>query len=235
MITLERISQHSFLPGLLQTDPKILDLGANRGAFSKGLRDRYGWRSSSVEPTPELAAYLAMQNFDVIEAAVAGEDGRTRFTYDPDAEMTGSILGEGVVGEFMESAREIEVVTVSLDSLVAGRKVDLVKVDIEGAELDMFLKASDETLLSVGQFTIEFHDYWYPELSKGTRKVKQRLQGLGFWMIRGTPNNKDVLFVHPKLKPPISVRLYLYWLKNLNGLGRAFLILWRRFRPAVHF
>lgn len=50
------------------------------------------------------------------------------------------------------------------------------KVDIEGAEIDLFLKADNETLLSVRQFTVEFHDFWYPELRDGTEQVKDRMR-----------------------------------------------------------
>lgn len=96
------------------------------------------------------------------------------------------------------------------------------KVDIEGAEIDLFLKADNETLLSVRQFTIEFHDFWYPELRDGTEQVKDRMRELGLWTMRGTPNNKDVLFVHPDHQGSGWQRLVVgAGLRNLNGAGRA--------------
>ena len=236
MKTLERISQHTFLPGIVRKDGVTLDLGGNRGEFAGPLRERYGWDVVPVEPTPELAGHLRRQGFEVVEAAVTGEDGKANFTFDSGKELTGSVLSLDIVGTLLndEDARKVvEVPAVSLATLIArqDRPVDLVKVDIEGAELDMFRKADDATLLSVRQFTVEFHDYWYPELAKETEKVKKRLVGLGFWMMRAGPNNKDILFVHPDHKPALSRRLYIgLWLRNLNGFGRAIRLLLQRLR-----
>jgi FkbM family methyltransferase len=230
MKSLDRISQHSFLPALVRQGSVVLDLGGNRGEFSSGIRSRYGWKVVAVEPTPDLAAHLVANGFDVVEAAVTGQGGKTRFTYDSSHELTGSVLGADVIGKFIDDVKTIEVETVALKDLLAGRTVDLVKVDIEGAELDVLLAATDDALLSVGQFTVEFHDFWYPELAGRTEEVKQRLQDLGFWMMRGTPNNKDVLFVHPDHKPGFFARLYIgLWLRNLHGLGRAAMVVRRRF------
>lgn len=236
MKILDRISQHSFLPGIVRPDSVVLDLGGNRGEFSLGIRGRYGWRSIAVEPTPALAAHLRDSGIEVVEAAVASEDGEAVFTYDPGHELTGSLMGVDVVGSIMsdENARRTSTVrTISLASLLArcGGAVDLVKVDIEGAELEMFLLTSDETLMSVRQFTVEFHDYWYPSLSADTERAKKRLQGLGFWMMRAGPNNKDVLFVHPDFRPKPLQSIYVgFWLRNLNGLWRMGRVLIARLR-----
>lgn len=234
MKILDRISQHSFLPGIVRADSVVLDLGGNRGEFSLGIRERYGWRSLAVEPTPALAAHLRDAGIEVVEAAVASEDGEAVFTYDPGHELTGSLMGVDVVGSIMtdeEARRTSTVRTMSLASLLArcGGEVDLVKVDIEGAELDMFLLASDETLMSVRQFTVEFHDYWYPSLSAQTERAKNRLLALGFWMMRAGPNNKDILFVHPEFRPKALEAVYVgYWLRNLNGFWRMGRVLFTR-------
>lgn len=225
MKTLERISQHSFLPARVRKDATVLDLGGNRGAFSTGIARRYGWRTVAVEPTPALASHLRASGLEVLEAAVTDQDGSTTFTFDPNHELTGSVLGTEVVGAIMsdERARDtITVPTVSLATLLkAHGPVDLVKVDIEGAELDMLLAADDDTLLSVRQFTVEFHDFWYPSLSARTEAAKSRLLSLGFWMLRSGPNNKDVLFVHPDQRPGPLEALYIgFWLRNMNGLWR---------------
>lgn len=231
MNTLERISQHSFLPWLVRPGSVALDLGGNRGAFAQGVRDRYGLNVILVEPVPALARDLRNNDFDVIEAAVAAHDGTALLTFDPENELSGSVLDSEVIKGSIGRSHTATVAAISLETLVKNRSVDLVKVDIEGAELEMILEASDETLLSVSQFTVEFHDFWYPELSARTELAKRRLQNLGFWMLRGTPNNKDVLFVHPAHKPGLVKRLQIHLVRNANGLGRAFMILWRRLQP----
>ena len=57
---LTRISGHTFLVAGLGPDATVLDLGANRGAFARAVLERFGCRVHSVEPTPGLAAALAL-------------------------------------------------------------------------------------------------------------------------------------------------------------------------------
>lgn len=240
MSLLDRISQHSILPGLVRRDSSVLDLGGNRGEFSSTAHDRYGWDVTPVEPTPALAEHLRNLGFNVIEAAVTGSVGRTHFTFDTTKELTGSVLGMDIVGSQLddEEARcVVDVATLSLQALLDLQKkpVDLVKVDIEGAELDMFERSNDTTLLSVRQFTVEFHDYWYPSLKERTEITKRRLTGLGFWMMRAGPNNKDILFVHPDHQPPYFLRVYIQlWLRNYYGFGRMIGVFWQRAKRVTH-
>jgi FkbM family methyltransferase len=46
-------------------------------------------------------------------------------------------------------------------------RVDLLKMDIEGSEIDVFEGATDEDLQRVDQFTIEFHSRIYPDIGLG--------------------------------------------------------------------
>lgn len=232
---LDRVSQHTFLPGLLSGNPVVIDLGANKGGFALPMLAR-GCRVIAVEPVPELAAALRAKGVEVREAAITGSGGgRVALTYDlgRDADMTGSVMGLAVVGALLtESAtrKTVEVPTLSLDEIVH-TGVDLVKVDIEGAELDALLNAKPETLNRIGQIAVEFHDFWYPQLSARTEQVKRRLQGLGFDMIRFTPNNKDVLFINPCHRlHPLKRFVVAHVLRNVNGAGRAALIVLRRLK-----
>lgn len=226
MKPLERISQHSFLPGIVRDDGLVLDLGGNRGEFARAFRNVV-----AVEPTPVLASHLRDQGVEVIEAAVSASDGTASFTFDPSQELTGSLLGVEVVSLLKDRADTIEVPTLSLATLTTRYgPPDLVKVDIEGAELDMLLTASDETLLSVRQFTVEFHDFWYPELAEGTERAKQRLTALGFWSYRAGPNNKDVLFVHPDHVPNLPARAYIALMRWPWFAGRVLRELRRRLK-----
>ncbi len=41
-------------------------------------------------------------------------------------------------------------------------RIDLLKIDIEGAEIGMFDDCTDEELSSIGQITVEFHAFLFP-------------------------------------------------------------------------
>ena len=77
-------------------------------------------------------------------------------------------------------------------------EVDLAKIDIEGAELPMFDVASDSELARVSQWTIEFHDFLYPELAGQVLRVKERMKRLGFWCINMSLDNSDVMLLNPE-------------------------------------
>lgn len=224
--TLERISQHSFLPEFLPAGARVLDLGGNRGEFTVPMALRYGCLVTAVEPVPQLAGDLKARGIDVIQAAITAYDGEVALTYDMDKELTGSVMDLAVVGGLLEatgSRTTTMVAAASLESILKRTgPVSLLKVDIEGAELDMILEANADTLRSIDQITVEFHDFWYPELRDRTEEAKQRLKDIGFHMIRFTPNNKDVLFINKRLPLPTWKRLYISsWLRNINGLWRA--------------
>lgn len=224
--TLERISQHSFLPEFLPPRGTVLDLGGNRGEFSFPMAQRYGCQVTTVEPVPELASDLRARGADVIQAAITARDGEVALTYDMDKEMTGSVMGLDLVGSLLDATKTRQTVTVPAMSLAKVLEltgpVSLLKVDIEGAELDMLLEAAAGTLQGIDQITVEFHDFWYPELGPRTELAKRRLRDLGFHMIRFTPNNKDVLFINERLPLPDWKRIYVaHWLRNINGLWRA--------------
>lgn len=87
-------------------------------------------------------------------------------------------------------------------------KIDLLKVDIEGAEIEMFETSPGEILKSINQITVEFHDFLWPELKPRVEKIKKRLIKLGFYCIPfSIKNNGDVLFIKRSL---ISYSKYLF-------------------------
>ena len=114
----------------------VYDLGANVGFYSvicARLVGRTG-RVVAVEPFPgsaEVVRHNARLNgfdIDVLEAAVGGEVGRARLRTDRGGPVTYRLDSEG---------DGLEVAVTTVDAMVAGGlpPPDLVKVDVEGAEV----------------------------------------------------------------------------------------------------
>ncbi len=87
-------------------------------------------------------------------------------------------------GEIVET---ISVRSTTLPAFLSGQNlesVDLVKVDIEGAESALFAATDDETLQAIGQITVEFHQFM--DLTSGAQiaEIVERLRSLGFFGIR---------------------------------------------------
>lgn len=133
-------SDHDVLPGLLaavlEPQDRCVDAGANAGAVLD-LLVRLAPEGDHVafEPIPALAQRLRGRfngNVDIREAALADAPGHITFQYFPDHPDCSGITPLVTLSE----ARPLEVRTTTLDEELAdGPPVQLIKMDIEGAEL----------------------------------------------------------------------------------------------------
>ncbi|MHB8468720.1 MAG: FkbM family methyltransferase [Gaiellaceae bacterium] len=137
---------------LLSAGDTFVDGGANIGLFTLVAAEAVGaaGRVIACEPSPETAEMLrsnvSLNGFvwvSVHEAALAERPGREAFwSFEPGAGLS-SFAPEAVEGA---QRREVDVTT--LDELVAGAPVRLVKLDLEGAELRA-LRGARRTLAHV--------------------------------------------------------------------------------------
>jgi FkbM family methyltransferase len=155
-----------FLQTEYQTLPRservatILDLGANAAQASVYLRDRFPDALIVAVEADPATARLAERNVAgdpltfVVAAAVSDHDGQTWLTREP-----GRSWGSNVVAAW-ESPETYRVETratrvASLMTEYSLASVDLLKVDIEGAE--MMALACDDVLTRVGYVIGEIH------------------------------------------------------------------------------
>jgi FkbM family methyltransferase len=157
------------LPFAIDPPRLIVDLGANIGSTSTWLALRYGCqRLIAVEPIPENAT-LARLNLaangiaaEVHEAAVGATEGTAYF----------DDSGDSMEGHLADHGREVRVTTVP--SLIGSEQVDLMKIDIEGAEGEVI--GQDPTWLSQVRLVVaELH----PHLAD-TDDVVRTMDAAGF-------------------------------------------------------
>ena len=140
----------------------IFDIGANVGYAAVYFAQRYPEaRIIAVEPEKSNLECLkrntaAYPNITIVEAGIWGK--RTRLTLvDPDAKSSDFQLRESRPGE-----DGIEALTVdNLLELANTDHVDIVKIDIEGGEKELFAENVD-WLARVGTLIIELHDRFKP-------------------------------------------------------------------------
>jgi FkbM family methyltransferase len=97
-----------------------------------------------------------MSNVEIIHRAVYKEDGEVTFYLDPVSSVTSSLFSEN--GLHQGEQIKVTVPAMSPNTMLGGLKeVDLMKVDIEGAEYMMFESVSREQLRKVKRILIEFH------------------------------------------------------------------------------
>ena len=80
-----------------------------------------------------------------------------------------------------------------------GGRVDLVKLDIEGAEVGVLQSASASDLASCSQLTVELHDKRPPFTRCDVESVCRRMRSEGYGIVNANwPKVDDVLFVNLK-------------------------------------
>ena len=198
----ESFRGHTFLPFLLH-EPVVLDLGANRGDFSKNLSEKFGCTYHMVEANPELYAKLQEGGFFRAQwCAVTAREGTVRFNVARNDEGS-SVLNlppASIYNCVLDRQVEVPAKTLAMIVRELGLKhIDLLKIDIEGAELEVLAGVDPELMHSVRQMTVEFHggsEFGFG-LSREVEAVIARIEGIGFdWFDFSRPNRTDVLFLN---------------------------------------
>lgn len=138
------------------------DIGAHIGCFSLAFaRQHPAGQVEAFEASPATAVYLRRNVdhnglSDIVhchQVAVAAETGTLVF-----ADNVGGSSLNGITAP--EGAKQIEVpcVTVAEAFATAGTGVEVVKIDIEGAEYDMVLNSEPADWAGVRRLVMEYHD-----------------------------------------------------------------------------
>jgi FkbM family methyltransferase len=218
----DSIENHTFFPHALRAGDVVIDLGANRGEFSRGIVARYGVRCFGVEPNPNLFGKLVGdEKTRFVQFAVTPVDGPVTLHLSEDV-TSSSVVREDVPlkqGDVQVSGKTLA--TFLKDQEIGG-DVSLIKVDIEGAEVGMFGSMSDDLVRRFAQFTIEFHDDHRLMTTEQFEQIRDRLFGLGFNGIRFASNNTNWLFFQPKKVSvgPLRTLYVRHVIRNLRGALR---------------
>jgi FkbM family methyltransferase len=133
-VLLEERRLPQVLSRLLKPDSHVLDIGCHIGSFlSLASTIATNGRHTAIEASPTKAALLKKKfpNVNVLDVAISDRDGTATFEEDLARPGWSRLAGTGKSGHRIDL---VQVKTATLDSLQLGR-FDLVKIDIEGAEL----------------------------------------------------------------------------------------------------
>lgn len=143
--------------------PLIIDCGANIGMSAIYFKWKFpGSRIIAFEPNPNAFFLLeknikenALKDIEIHNLGLSNRDGELSFfidTYNPGTLIGSLIKKRGGPGE-------LKVKTARLSSFVSEyERVDLVKMDVEGAELDIIKELSSSGMMTkVKEFIIEYH------------------------------------------------------------------------------
>jgi len=191
-----------FDPASLPGDAIVYSLGIGQDvSFEVALVDRFGAAVYAFDPTPSTIDMLASEElpsgFHFHPWAITAEDGIIRFY--PRARRDGSaskamyttVADAGVA----EEAVDVPAFTLASAARRLGHdRIDLLKMDIEGAEyevLDMILRSS----MLPTQLLVEFH-HRFPGIGpKKTADVIRRLRSCGYRIFAVAETGREIGFL----------------------------------------
>lgn len=225
MLILDSIFGHTFFKRLVPRHAVVLDLGANVGGFASAISKRYGSQVYSVEANPavyeRIAAFPDSRKFNF---AIAGSEGMLTLHVHDNSEASTLQSSESTSAE----GKTVEVLARRLEPFVSElglARVHLLKMDIEGAEIDVLANCSDAFLQTIDQLSIEFHDFCDLVTRDQVDAVIQRLTALGFrHIVFSRPRNghTDTLFVNISRcrLNPIEFLLARWLIRDVMGVVR---------------
>jgi FkbM family methyltransferase len=142
----------------------ILDLGANRGDFSKWA---LGQGATVIAFEPDKDAYLQLvkrlnkfENFFPLNSAVSNKTGLSKFYYHKDKKI--DPIGFSISSSLVEEKANIDnsffnpVFCIDLEVIVKELPIKLLKIDIEGAE-SLIWRAVRQNYQNIDYLLLEIH------------------------------------------------------------------------------
>lgn len=194
-----RVSGHSFIVNALTRGSIVLDCGANHGAFAMWISKTINCQVYGFEPDPRLFTKLpTLPRVDYHQIAVASGRRTMKLNVSSDNDSSSYYHSRKDGAYIIAEAMSLEQIAVMLKIV----KIDLVKLDIEGAELEVLENADKEFLRSVSQITVEFHDFIEPRDRPRIERCLTRMRGAGFWIKKMSWRDfSDVLMVNEASLP----------------------------------
>lgn len=178
-----------YLQSILQPTWTVVDIGANIGYYA--LQEaRVVGHVIAVEPTPESydtllrnVALNGYENMEVHRLAIGDHEGVLGFTLSRACNWN----------SISESGGDIEVQATTLDKLLNGRRVDFVRMDVEGYEMHI-LRGMTRTLRECRpRMFIEVHRDKLRDYGSCQRELMEYLAGFGYWIERAFVMGRDAV------------------------------------------
>ena len=136
----EEIAIKAVLAGILRGEEIYVDVGTNRGQLLReAIRLAPGARHVAFEPVPELAAELraAFPQVDCRQVALSRDTGVAEFCHFRTMDGWSGLRRSPEISDERGDPQYIEVTLSTLDLELADLTPRLIKIDVEGAELDV--------------------------------------------------------------------------------------------------
>jgi FkbM family methyltransferase len=169
-------------------------------SFDEKLHDHFGMRIDAFDPTPRSLAWLRARGvpdwFHLHPIGLAGKDGIASFRPPANpmhvsfAMLTGA-TNHTSTGDITADVRCLA----SLALQLGHRAIDLLKMDIEGAEYDVIATLPTQQIIP-RQLLVEFHHRHAGHGISRTISATRLLMSMGYKLFHVSPNGEEYAFLH---------------------------------------
>jgi FkbM family methyltransferase len=181
-------------PDLLSADSVVYSFGVgNNISWDLELIERFGVDVHAFDPTPASVEWVTRQKlprgFHFHPIGVSDHDGLSRFAL---PHGRGFNYQTAVDGTVTASVRRVS----TLMKQLGHARIDLLKIDIEGAEYPVLADLLSEPIF-VGQLLVEFHHHFPTVGLERTVAVVNRLRSAGYRIFHISDRGLEVAFLGP--------------------------------------
>lgn len=175
----------SVVKSIITPGMKILEVGANIGYYAL-LETRLAGPTGhlyAMEPSPFNFSLLernlklnGLNNYDLYKTAVGAENGTAKFLLSGRSNLSTFIEREDLTGE------EVDVNVITLDEFMKDKKVDFIRMDVEGYEGEI-LKGAEKALAEGNRpkyFFIEIHSELLHKKKSSAKDIVEYLGRFGY-------------------------------------------------------
>lgn len=171
----------------LDSNSIVLDIGANIGIYSK-LMAKTGAKVYSYEPNPFAFERLkenckSYKNINLFNKAVSNENTTKKLFFhenhnaDPIKWSTGSSIDSTKPNVSSDS---VEVECVDIYKILEGKSFDIVKIDVEGHEIEILNRIIDKDLIqNFKNIFVEMHDDKMDHLKSKSVELRNKIKKMG--------------------------------------------------------
>lgn len=186
----------------LNPDAVVYSFGVGEDVtFDLGLIDRFGLTVHAFDPTPRSIEWAKRQSFPrafvMHEYGIADMDGEVPF-YLP---LNPAHVSHTILNTKAASDRTVQVPVRRLSTIlqeIGHDRIDLLKMDIEGAEYAVIEDISRSTIRP-GQILVEFHHRFPGVGIEQTRKAVNTLRTMGYCLFSVSETGEEYSFISRKL------------------------------------
>ncbi len=167
-------------------------------SFDLSLIARHGLTIDAFDPTPKSLAWLRTQSlpeqFVPHDYGIAAENGNAKFFAPDNPEYVSHTMLADTYGSRVDT---IDVPVRRLASIMAElghERIDILKMDVEGAEYDVLVDILDGTI-DIGQILVEFHHRFASVGPEKTRRAVALLESRGYRLFHASASGEEYSFL----------------------------------------